>query len=559
MSLKSKRVWVLPENKTEDVVEHILDIRGIKEKEKFLNPDIENVPSYKELYDSKAASRQILKHVKEDKRIVIHGDYDADGICATSLLWDFLYRDVAEFLGKKVDVLPYIPDRIEQGYGVTKDSLDDILELGAKLVVTVDCGVRDKELINKYIKEKELSFVVTDHHLPPKDIKEGLNFPVVHQMYPDRNYPYTEICGTAVVYLLIQAMRDSLGMPKNLHYGLDLVALATVTDVMPLLGVNRIFVKEGLEEISKGERLGLRMLILRAGLRPEEVNTYHLGYILGPRINASGRIASPIDAVRLLVSRDGDQCKEIANILETTNFDRQKMTSEIFEQAKGLSEQSKDKLLFVVGEDWHEGIIGLVAGKLQQLYYKPVVVATLKEGIVKGSARSIEGFNITTALEKFKKHLERYGGHELAAGFSTTQEKNDLFKKDLIKYANEKITDEQLKPKLNVEILLESKDITKQLVNELKTLEPLGFGNPKPNVCLQKLTIKSKQVIGKEGNHLKLSAGGENSDLLTLLLFGCGEDVEILNEGDQIDIVGYPDINIWNGKESMQFNVKEWR
>ncbi len=559
MSLKSKRVWVLPENKTEDVVEHILDIRGIKEKEKFLNPNIKNVPSYKELCDSKAASKQILKFVKEGKRIIIHGDYDADGICATSLLWDFLYRDVAEFLDKKVDVLPYIPDRIEQGYGVTKDSLDDILELGAKLVVTVDCGVRDKELINEYTKEKELSFVVTDHHLPPKDIKEDLHFPVVHQMYPDRNYPYTEICGTAVVYLLIQAMRDSLGMPKNLHYGLDLVALATVTDVMPLLGVNRIFVKEGLEEISKGERLGLRMLILRAGLRPEEVNTYHLGYILGPRINASGRIASPIDAVRLLVSRDGDQCKEIANILETTNFDRQKMTSEIFEQAKGLSEESTDKLLFVVGEDWHEGIIGLVAGKLQQLYYKPVVVATLKEGIVKGSARSIEGFNITTALEKFKKHLERYGGHELAAGFSTTQEKNDLFKKDLIKYANEKITDEQLKPKLNVEILLESKDITKQLVNELKTLEPLGFGNPKPNVCLQKLTIKSKQVIGKEGNHLKLSAGGENSDLLTLLLFGCGEDVEILNEGDQIDIVGYPDINIWNGKESMQFNVKEWR
>ena len=572
MSLKSNREWVLPKEKTKDVVEQILKERGIKEKEKFLNPKIEDIPNHKELHDSKSGANKILDHIKKGNKIVIHGDYDADGICSTSLLLDFLYRDVSKFLGKEIDVLPYIPDRVEQGYGLTEESLNDVLNLGAKLVITVDCGVRDKELIHEFIQKKDLDFVVTDHHLPPEDllkskeqkkdekeIKVGIQYPLVHQMYPGKEYPYTEICGTAVIYFLIQEIRELLDMPKDLKYGLDLVALATVTDVMPLLDVNRVFVKEGLEEINKGLRLGLKMLALRAGIEPSEVQSYHLGYVLGPRINASGRIASPMEAVRLLVSNDENQCKEIANLLESTNFERQKMTTEIFQQAKELVKESEDYLLFVIGEDWHEGIIGLVAGKLQQLYYRPVVVATKSEGAIKGSARSIKGFNITNAFDKFKKQLERYGGHELAAGFSTTLEKIEAFKENLVGYANKEITKEQLQPNLNVEILLGVEDITKDLVNELKRLEPLGFGNPKPMVCLKGLTIKSKQVIGKDGNHLKLFVDGKNTHSLTLLLFGCDEDVELLKEGESIDVVGYPDINVWNGRESMQFNVKEWR
>ena len=591
MSLKSKREWVLPKEKTKDVVGQILKERGIKEKEIFLSPNIENIPNYKKLHDTKSGAKKILEHIEKGNKIVIHGDYDADGICSASLLWDFLYRDVSKFLEKEIDVLPYIPDRVEQGYGLTKDSLNDVLNLGAKLVITVDCGVRDKGLIHEFMQEKDLDFVVTDHHLPPEDLldnkqqdkgvkkedkkekekekgkdkedknkkKEEIQYPLVHQMYPGHEYPYTEICGTSVVYFLIQQIRDLLEMPKDLKYGLDLVALATVTDVMPLLDVNRVFVKEGLEEINKGKRLGLRMLALRAGIEPKEVQSYHLGYVLGPRINASGRIASPMEAVRLLVSNDENQCKEIANLLETTNFERQKMTTEIFEQAREEVKESEDNLLFVIGKDWHEGIIGLVAGKLQQLYYRPVVVATKSEGAIKGSARSIKGFNITNAFDKFKEQLERYGGHELAAGFSTTEEKIETFKESLVEYANKEITKEQLQPNLNIEILLGSEDITKNLVNELKKLEPLGFGNPKPMVCLKELLIKSKQVIGRDGNHLKLFVGNKNTEPLTLLLFGCDDDVEILKEGDSIDVVGYPDINVWNGRESMQFNVKEWR
>jgi single-stranded-DNA-specific exonuclease len=301
------------------------------------------------------------------------------------------------------------------------------------------------------------------------------------------------------------------------------------------------------------------MLALRAGIDPSDIDTYHLGYILGPRINAAGRIASPMDAVKLLVSKDEKQCKEISNVLENTNFERQKMTSEILEEAMNMVKDSKDNLIFVLGSNWHEGIIGLVAGKLQEQFYKPVIVATNNGGVVKASARSIKGFNITKALEKFTKYLDRYGGHELAAGFTMKEEVVEKFRKELIKYANEKIKEDDLKPKLKIELLLNTDAISIELVNELKKLEPLGFGNPKPYVCLKSLEIKRKNVIGKEGNHLKIFVKGNSIDYLTLLLFGCNEDVDTLKEGDTIDVVGYPDINVWNGNESIQFNVKEWR
>lgn len=559
MSLQSKREWVLPKKKTKDIVEHILTIRKIEDRDLYLNPTIKNIPSYKKLFDSKKAAKEIVKSIENGDKIVIHGDYDADGICASSLLWEFLYRDVSKFLDKKIDVVPYIPDRLEQGYGLTRDSLNDLVDLGANLVITVDCGIRDKELINEYIEEKGLQFIITDHHQPPKNVLKDIKYPIVHQMYPEKEFPYKEISGTSVVYLLVQAIKNELGMEMDPLKSLDLVALSTVTDIMPLQGINRVLVKLGLEEIRKGGRLGLRMLALRAGIDPSDIDTYHLGYILGPRINAAGRIASPMDAVKLLVSKDEKQCKEISNVLENTNFERQKMTSGILEEAMNMVKDSKDNLIFVLGTNWHEGIIGLVAGKLQEQFYKPVIVATNNEGVVKASARSIKGFNITKALEKFTKYLDRYGGHELAAGFTMKEEVVEKFKKELIKYANEKIKEDDLKPKLKIELLLNTDAISIELVNELKKLEPLGFGNPKPYVCLKSLEIKRKNVIGKEGNHLKIFVKGNSIDYLTLLLFGCNEDVDTLKEGDTIDVVGYPDINVWNGNESIQFNVKEWR
>lgn len=564
MTLESKRKWILPKKieEKERIVENILKDRNIKDLDTFFSSDAKNIPPFNTLFDSRSASEKIAEHIEKGSKIVIHGDFDADGICASSLLWEFLYRDLAKHLGKKIDVVPYIPSRIDQGYGLTKDSLDDVLSLGANLLISVDCGVRDFELIDEYM-EKGLDFVVTDHHQPPSDLPEKLKYPLVHQLYPHHEYAEGEICGTAVAFLLVQNIKKQFGIDADITEntkGLDLVALATVTDMMPLLGANRIFVKLGLKQMRQGERLGLRVLSLRAKLDLQNISSYHLGFVLGPRINAAGRIGSPLDAVKLLVSNDEKLCSQIANDLESLNFDRQRMTTSMLEEAESqIGDEVEDKLIFVMGNDWHEGVIGLVAGKLLEKYHRPVLVATNNNGIVKGSARSISGFNITKALEKFSKYLERYGGHELAAGFTLKEENVTDFEKAILKYANKEISEEQLLGELRIDAHLESDDINISLIDSLGRLEPFGYSNSKPLIALTDLVVFRKQVMGQDGNHMKLLLKGSGIDLLTATFFNCDEDIEKINENSVVDIAGYPDINTWNGMENVQFNVKEWK
>ena len=567
MSLKSKGEWNFPEEKiSDDVIKYLLEKREIKDIDGYLQPSLKDIPDSGKLYDSKRAAKEILESVEKGEKIVIHGDFDSDGICASALLWDFLYRDLAKHLDKKIDVLPYIPSRIDQGYGLTEDSLNDVLELGGQLLISVDCGVRDEKLIKKYMEgskdKKPLKVVVTDHHQPPEDLSEKLSYPLVHQMYPKHEYPYTQICGAAVVFLLIQEIKKQVGMDCELTEdtkGLDLVALATVTDLMPLVGINRVFVTFGLKQIAKGTRKGLRYLCLRAGINFKDINSYHLGYLIGPRINAAGRIGSPIDGVKLLVNNDDKLCQDIAEQLDSLNFDRQKLTVETKEEAVEMIGDVKDKAIFVVGHDWHEGIIGLVAGKLLEEFHRPVIVATYNGDVVKGSARSIKGFNITETLGKFDKYLERYGGHELAAGFSAKVDTIDEFVEEFIKYANEEISDDMLVSKLNIDLVLDTDSVNKVLIEDLGKLEPFGYGNPKPVLCLRNVVVFRKTVMGQEENHMKLLVKGSGYDLLTLVLFGSGEDKEEIEKDSVIDVVGYPDLNIWNGYENIQFIVKEWR
>ena len=567
MSLKSKGEWNFPEEKiSDDVIKYLLEKREIKDIDGYLQPSLKDIPDSGKLYDSKRAAKEILESVEKGEKIVIHGDFDSDGICASALLWDFLYRDLAKHLDKKIDVLPYIPSRIDQGYGLTEDSLNDVLELGGQLLISVDCGVRDEKLIKKYMEgskdKKPLKVVVTDHHQPPEDLSEKLSYPLVHQMYPKHEYPYTQICGAAVVFLLIQEIKKQVGMDCELTEdtkGLDLVALATVTDLMPLVGINRVFVSFGLKQIAKGTRKGLRYLCLRAGINFKDINSYHLGYLIGPRINAAGRIGSPMDGVKLLVSNDDKLCQDIAEQLDFLNFDRQKLTLETKEEAVEMIGDIKDKAIFVVGQDWHEGVIGLVAGKLLEEFHRPVIVATYNGDVVKGSARSIKGFNITETLGKFDKYLERYGGHELAAGFSAKVDTIDEFVEEFIKYANEEISDDMLVSKLNIDLVLDTDSVNKVLIEDLGKLEPFGYGNPKPVLCLRNVVVFRKTVMGQEENHMKLLVKGSGYDLLTLVLFGSGEDKEEIEKDSVIDVVGYPDLNIWNGYENIQFIVKEWR
>jgi single-stranded-DNA-specific exonuclease len=563
MTLKSKSNWILPDTTKDDYVSFLLQSRGISDIHEFLHPDITNIPSYENLYNCIGAAKEIVNAVMDGKKILIHGDFDADGISSVSILWEFLFKEVSKFLNKSVNVVPYIPGRVDQGYGLTESSLNDMVSMDADMVITVDCGVRDKELIRRYRDEKGIHFIITDHHQPPEDILDNLDYTLVHPMYPGHEYPEINICGAFVTFLLIQSIKKELGMEYLITSdtkGLDLVALATVTDLMPLLGVNRTIVSFGIEQMKKGMRLGLNELVSVAGVNRNEIDSYHLGYILGPRINAAGRIGSPLEAVKLLVSEKESVCKNIANTLNETNYQRQYMTQNGIDEAEEIIGDSYDKkLIFVVGDSWHEGIVGLIAGKLNEKYHRPVLVGTRGTEGIRGSARSIEGFDITKALTECSKYLSRYGGHEQAAGFTVPLDKEKEFAKCIHSIAQKNITDNMLVKDLYVDLLLGSQDISISLLNSLDMLKPFGNGNRKPLIGMTDLIVVKKQIMGKLGNHMKLICKGDGIDLITLVLFNCDEDIDEIQIDTSIDVVGSIGINSFNGSDDIQFLVKEWR
>ncbi|MBI2356963.1 single-stranded-DNA-specific exonuclease RecJ [Candidatus Dojkabacteria bacterium] len=563
MTLESSKTWVVPEIQSTEstIVNDLLKSRGVEgeQVDEFLNPKLSTIPSWKKLFGAEKAAKQIIEAVKNNKKIFIHGDFDVDGISATAVMWEFLYREVAEILKTKVDVYPYIPDRVDEGYGLSKSSVDAMISQGADLIITVDCGVRDRSIIEEYMSTVKCEFIVTDHHQPPEDINT-VKYTIVHQMFPGKEFPEEKISGTFVAFLLTNAIRNKLGVDDTItpnSKGLDLVALSTVTDMMPLLGANRTVVKYGIEQMKLGKRHGLRQLLEISGMSIEGVDTYHLGFIIGPRINAAGRIGSAIEALRLLLSENELKAKEYASILHNLNVERQEKTQEILDQAVSLL-NNDDNLLFVLGDSWHEGIIGLVASKILERFGKPVIVATKTEdGKYKGSARSIASFNITDAISQFTDSLERYGGHSQAAGFTVKAGQIENFKEKLVNFANKNFSTDLLERTLEIDADISPNDITIGLYNEIEKLKPFGYGNPKPIVSFTGMKIVEKMVM-KGGLHLKLKLEREGVQV-TALLFNCSDDVETLNVGTVIDVASNITLNEWNGYRNVEIQVKEWR
>jgi single-stranded-DNA-specific exonuclease len=570
MTLQSNERWVYPEKVNEkvlgkykdvsSVVASLLHSRGIipEDVDNFLNPSLEQIASYKKLHNSKKAAKEILKAVNEGKRIYIHGDFDVDGICATAMLWEFLYKELPKAIGRKVDVLPYIPKRVDEGYGLSKLSVDAMLKDGAQLIITVDCGIRDRELIEKY--SKKANFIVTDHHQPPEDVKSA-KYTIVHQMFPGKEYPEQKICGSAVAFLLIQAIRDEAGMDTTITAdtpGLDLVGLATVTDMMPLLGINRVFVRYGIEQMKKGERPGMKAIIQTASVAAESLDSYHFGFVIGPRINAAGRIGDAMDALRLLVSDDKAQVSLLAAKLHNLNALRQEKTNTTITEALMTVDQlATDMLVFISGKDWEEGIIGLVAGRMFEKFRRPVVVVTEINGEMRGSARSPMYFNITDAIGMHAEHLVKYGGHAQAAGFNVKEGELEKFREKLVKFANENITPDMLSNDLEVDLQLSLADINQDLFDEIERLKPFGYGNRKPLIAIEDVQIGDVFEMSG-GRHAKLKL--TDMDLtLTAVLFNCDEDIRELLVGRTISVIGSLDMNHWNGNSELQFQVKGWK
>ncbi|MBN2100796.1 single-stranded-DNA-specific exonuclease RecJ [Candidatus Dojkabacteria bacterium] len=536
----------------------ILYFRGIRSKveaEKFLDPKLDDLIDPFLLYDVEKAVSKIEKAIALGNRIFIHGDFDADGICATAVLWDYLFRK------RKADVLPYIPSRVDEGYGLSESSINAIIKKGGEMIITVDCGIRDVELIEKHrktYKNKEgIDFIVTDHH------KIGEKLPryttIVHPLHPKGKYPFGYLSGAAVAWKLVAAM-EKKRFPDSYFWdkvpGLDLVALSTVADIMPITDENRIIVKQGLRLLRNSDRPGIKALAEEAKVSLADLNTYHLGYVIGPRINAAGRIGDATDALRLLTTSRDSSAKFLADKLGMWNKERQEITETILNEVREVIERegSGKHLYFAYGNDWPEGIIGLVAGKIQEEVNRPVIVVTQTQKTARGSARSINGFNIIEAIEKESSLLESFGGHSLAAGFTVNTDNIEELKDRLEKVAESQLKQENFVKEVSADAVVNISDMNWETYSIIKKLAPFGYGNRRPVFWVKDAVVAEFSDVG-DGKHLRLMVKGEDSGFLSCIYFGGGDWVNKISTGDTVELMGTLESNVWNGEEYLQFKI----
>ena len=525
----------------------LLKNRGLTAKkaiEEFLSPDIKKISTKSLGINQKAVDRS-LKRIKQaiDKKeqIIIYGDYDVDGITASAILWETL-RDAG------ASVMPYIPHRVTHGYGLSEKGVEDMLKdySAAKVVITVDNGiVADKGV--EFANKKGLDVIVTDHHLPSKKLPKA--FSIIHT---------TKVCGAGVAYMFAQEIRNEFKLKKNNNH-LELVALATVADLMPLMGPNRAFLKKGLEVLHKTERIGLLEIFQEAQIEKEKIGTYEIGHIIAPRLNAMGRLEHAMDSLRLLCTPNKKRAKELAQKLGLTNKDRQKLTFDTLIHAKeALNGKVMKKLIVLSNETYEEGIIGLVAGRLTEEFYRPAIVISKGKLISKASARSVKGFNIIEFIRQAESFLINAGGHPGAAGFSFETKNLPLLQKKLEDLA-EKVLDEKiLLKRIRVDLELDLSLINAKLYGVLKKFEPFGMANPQPTFLAKGVLIESTRVVGYDGKHLKLLLRFDEkpNDIISAIAFGMADRIESLKRGNRVNIVYTIEENIWNDRVSYELKIK---
>lgn len=533
--------------------------RGLKEKreiEDFLNFDFKMIPEPFLFKDMGTAVDLIIEHIRKQNKILVYGDYDADGVTSSALLVEIL-----KILKAPVEV--YIPDRVSEGYGLNKKAIEEFAKNNVKLIITVDGGIRDKDEIN-FAKEKGLDVIVTDHHAAPEkeDLPECL---IINPNVKDEVYPSKNLAGVGVAYKLAIAIIAKAKLPEEAKEKLreqilDLVAVGTVADCVGLLGENRTLVKEGLKVLNKTRRVGLQKLIKKAQISGK-LESWNIGFQLGPRLNAAGRMEHANTAFGLLVTKDEKEAEVLAEKLNEKNIDRQRITEEIMgEIEKQISSEKKEKDYIIIGvcplrkedesEVWNEGVIGLVAGRLCDKYYRPVLVITEVEDGYKGSGRSIEEFNIVAALEESKDFLEKYGGHPAACGFSVASSKLDQFTAKMREVAERELAQTNLQPKLKIEAELDLSEIGDRLQRDIEKFLPFGQENLQPRFLTKGAQIKDIVNMGVDGQHVKFRFNG-----FWALAFGRSEEWKEFKIGDKVDIVYYIERNEFNGRSEVQMKL----
>ncbi len=529
--------------KVEDLRNILLDNRGFttkEEKEDFLQPKLEDVTIEKVGIDRnqlKKAVKRIDKAIKRSEQIIVFGDYDVDGICGAAVLWETLHA-------KGAKVMPYIPHRADEGYGLSRKGTDNVLEQfpKTKLIITVDNGIVANAAVD-FANQKKIDVIITDHHVLSKTPPKA--FAIVHT---------TMLCGTGVAWMLAKELNVDVEDKNHL----ELVALATIADLVPLIGPNRTLTKFGLGLLSNTKRIGHLELFKEAALDASNVGVYEVGHIIAPRLNAMGRLEYAMDSLRLLCTKDPKKAAELARKLGETNRERQQLTEEAAFHAKSVVEKKKslDKVLFVA-YDYPQGVVGLVAGKLVETFYRPAVVVSIGEKYSKASARSVSGFNIIEFIRSAKDLLVEAGGHPMAAGFTVETKKLEELKDYFQKRADEELTDQMLKRKLASDCEIPWSCIGQRLYDVIKEFEPFGMRNLEPTFLSKGVTIEDMRLVGKDKRHISMYLHADGGSKLRAIAFGMGEKASELNIGHKIDVVYTIDQDNWQGKKRLQLKIKD--
>ena len=533
-----------------EILAKILVNKNITSKEEidlFINPTRNDFHDPFMMPDMEIAVERILKAIENKERIMIYGDYDADGITSITVLKSFLEE-------RGLDVASYIPNRLNEGYGLNKEAIEKIYDDGYRLMITVDCGITGIEEID-YANSLGIETIVTDHHEPAEEIPKAIA--VVDAKRKDNEYPFNQLAGVGVVFKLIQAISTKLKLEEKeyLKY-LDIVCIGTISDIVPLVNENRVIAKLGLKLVAQTKNIGLKALLDIIGFKNIDSSTVSFG--IAPRINACGRMGNEQLALDLFLCKDKNLAKELAIKLNEYNVERQSIEKKIFDEAvEKIEKKEKDSTCIIIGsEGWHHGIIGIVASKVTDMYFKPSILVCFEDGVGKGSGRSIPGFDLHEALMKCSDKLDKFGGHAMAVGVTVKKDNFDGFKQELEEYAKKSEID-KIVPVVNIDSELSLKNINIENVKSLNVLEPYGEANKMPMFLFKNLKINSIRALS-EGKHLKLTLKDDNF-MIDAIGFNMGNLSEEYLLDDKVDIVGNLDINIFNGNENVQIILKDIR
>ena len=533
----------------------ILLNRGVSKEDipAFIKKSMANILDPSLMLDMDKAVERINTAIENGDKIVVYGDYDVDGITSTALLYEFLER-----LGANAEY--YIPDRKGEGYGINIMAVNKLLRRGVKLLITVDCGITAIGEV-EFAKLQKMDVIITDHHTC-KDRLPTAAAAILNPKRPDCEYPFDSLAGVGVAFKLILALAVSRGMSSREVFDeyIDLAALGTIADVVPLLGENRIIVDKGLSALQNPSRVGIRALEEVAGVSDKPVTASTVAFAIAPRLNAAGRLGTATTAVELLLTRDENRAREIALALDEENKERQQTEKEIFDEALQMIAKDanfeKKKVIVLAREGWHQGVIGIVASRLCDMYYKPCILISTDNGSGKGSGRSIKTFNLFDALSACEKHLTDFGGHAVAAGLNVNQSEIENFDKAINKYADETLGEKDMIPTVEIDCPLSEQSLTIENARMLTRLEPFGMGNEKPVFAVSSVTVMSAETVGADSKHLRLRAF-KNNQTINCIGFGMGALAGTLHAGDVVHIAFQMDINSYQRTESVRLVLKD--